>query len=330
MDGKKRITRKTHRPGVNAGIMRLDRLLSIIIMLLNRRRVQAKELADYFGISARTVYRDIDAINQAGIPIVSFQGNQGGLGIVDNYKLDRQVLTLEDMGTILSTLKGINTTFKDKQLDKAIEKIHALVPDEKQRQIEEKLQQVIIDVLPWGFSERKKQNLQIIQNAISCNTLIRFLYRDSKGKKGIRTVEPMTLIFKAYTWYLFAFCQLRKDFRLFRLSRISRIKTSTKKFIRKVVDYKEYEENSQKIQKMVDLVLEFSPYARYQAEDYFEEKQLTIQRDGSVIARMSIPEDDWIYSMLLSYGENMKVISPQRVRKTLQEKAKKIVARYQT
>jgi predicted DNA-binding transcriptional regulator YafY len=89
--------------------MRIDRMLSITVMLLNRDRVSARELAEKFEISIRTVYRDIEAINLAGIPVISYPGNSGGFGIMENYRLDRQLLTLNDMLGILTALKGVNS-----------------------------------------------------------------------------------------------------------------------------------------------------------------------------------------------------------------------------
>src|SRR4030042_1157213 len=115
--------------------MRIDRMLAIVIMLLNKDRVSARELSNKFEVSIRTVYRDIDAINLAGIPIVSFSGNNGGFGILDNYKIDRQLLSLDDMISILTTLKGINNTLEDKYLSNAIDKITSLVPKDKSAEL---------------------------------------------------------------------------------------------------------------------------------------------------------------------------------------------------
>jgi predicted DNA-binding transcriptional regulator YafY len=99
--------------------MRIDRMLAITVMLLNRDRITARELADKFEVSVRTIYRDMDAINLAGIPIVSFAGNDGGFGIMENYRIDSQALTLNDMFTILSAFKGVTTSLDDVELEAA-------------------------------------------------------------------------------------------------------------------------------------------------------------------------------------------------------------------
>ncbi len=103
--------------------MRIDRMLAITVMLLNRDRISARELAERFEVSVRTVYRDIDAINMAGIPVISYPGNEGGFGIMENFRLDRQLLTLNDMLTILAALKGIDTGLIHKEVGSAIENL---------------------------------------------------------------------------------------------------------------------------------------------------------------------------------------------------------------
>ena len=94
--------------------MKIERLLAMTIMLLNRKKMTAKDLADYFEVSVRTIYRDVETLNQSNIPIVSYQGYDGGFCIPDHYKLSRQLLTFSDMLSILTTLKGVNQTLKNK------------------------------------------------------------------------------------------------------------------------------------------------------------------------------------------------------------------------
>ncbi len=308
--------------------MKLDRLLSIVIMLLNRKRVQARDLAEHFNVSVRTIYRDIDAINRAGIPIVTYQGNKGGLEIVEGYRLDRQVLSLEDMISMLSVLKGINTTFKDRQIDDAIEKLHALVPKEKQEYVNSYIDRMVIDVMPWGMPQGQKEKMFLLQQAIAENHLVSFSYRDAFGKGSLRTVEPMTLLFKATAWYLFAFCRLRSDFRLFRLGRIRGLTASQQTFIRKNTDYREHAETTADTAEMITLVIKFAKSIRHNVEDYVEESGLEYLENGDVIATFELPDNDWVLSYLLSLGEDAEVLEPTYMKVLLQEKAKKIIALY--
>ncbi len=310
--------------------MKLDRLLAIIIMLLNRKRIQARELAEYFEVSKRTIYRDIESINNAGIPIITYQGKNGGLGIVDTYKIDRQVLSLQDMISMLSVLKGINTTFPDKQLDGAIEKIHALVPENDQEYVKNQIEQIVIDVMPWGSSPLQKKKMTRLQQAITGSRLCRFSYHDSHGNSTMRKVEPMTLVFKAMSWYLFAYCRLRNDFRIFKLSRIQNLEVAGQTFTRKKAFFSQYDSINPTTDQMVSLHIRFARKIRHEVEEYLESSQIEELNNGDIITRFEMPDNDWIAGWLLSLGENAEVMAPASLRRLLSQKAKKITELYKT
>ncbi|MBN2401782.1 MAG: YafY family transcriptional regulator [Spirochaetes bacterium] len=308
--------------------MRIDRMLAITVMLLNRDRISARELAEKFEVSVRTIYRDIDAINLAGIPVVSYPGNDGGFGIMENYKIDRQLLTLNDMLTILSALKGINTGLKNSEVENAIEKISNLVPKEKAEEMELFFRQMVIDIAPYGHSEKYKNNLKVIQRSIADNKLLRIIYTNIKGEKLERIIEPMTLIMRGYIWYLFAFCRERNNFRIFRLSRIKNIQVLEQNFTRKDQSHEKYINQKDETQPETPIVLKFSPAARVKVEDYFEEEQIEILENGDMIVRVSYPEDEWVYSFILSYGESVEVLEPPHIKKIIRDKIKMVLEKY--
>ena len=308
--------------------MRIDRMLGITVMLLNRDRISARELADKYEVSVRTIYRDIEAINMAGIPVVAHSGNNGGFGIMENFRVDRQLFTLQDMLSVLSALKGINATLEDKELDNAIEKITNLVPDDKTDKLREHFEHVSIDIQPWGYREQQKRHLKTIHNSIVEGVLINFTYSNNKGEVVNRTIEPMTLLFKGYAWYLFAFCRLKNDFRLFRLSRMKDVIVTNERFKRKNVTYQEHSSSTTDKSKWVEMTLKFSPAVKIKVEEYFYEDDMQILEDGSMLVQVKFPEDDWIYSFLLSFCENVEVVEPSYIREQLKEKAEKILSLY--
>jgi predicted DNA-binding transcriptional regulator YafY len=310
--------------------MRIDRMLAITVILLNRDRISARELADKFEVSVRTIYRDIDAINLAGIPVVSYPGNDGGFGIMENYRIDRQLLTLNDMLTILTALKGINTGLEDREVDAAIEKISSLVPKEKADEVKLFFKQMVIDIAPYGRSEKYKEILKTIQRSIFNNHIIRIIYTNAKGERLERTIEPLTLIMKGNTWYLFAFCRKRNDFRIFRLSRIKSIEILDQTFVRKDVSHEKYINENDEARKAALIVLKFSPEARVRVEDYFDEDQMEILENGDIIVRVAYPEDEWVYSFILGYGEHVEVLEPPHIKKIIFNKAKKILDYYKS
>jgi predicted DNA-binding transcriptional regulator YafY len=308
--------------------MRIDRMLTIIVMLLNRDRIRARELSKKFEVSVRTVYRDIDAINLAGIPVISYPGNDGGFGIMENYRIDRQVLTLRDMFTILSALKGVNTGLRNIELESAIEKITSLVPDDKSHEMELHFERFVIDLMPWGFRDRYTRIFREIQNSISGSTLLKIKYSNTRGQNVMRVIEPMTLVLHGYIWYLFAYCRLRGDFRVFRLSRIKIVTIMRQSFIRRDASYKDYFRQDKDPGAMVHLVLRFSSKIRARVEDFFDEAQIKKLKNGDMIVRVSYPEDEWVYSNILSYGEYVEVLAPAHIRAIIHEKAKKITSKY--
>jgi predicted DNA-binding transcriptional regulator YafY len=310
--------------------MRIDRLLAIIILLLNRDKIKAGYLARRFAVSIRTIYRDLEAIDLAGIPIISYPGNNGGFGIMETYKLERQVLSLNDMLSILRTLKSIHTTLADSSLDTAIDKFTSLLPQEGLSRLEEYSERFVIDLMPLGYHKRQRQFLKVIHGAIQEQKLLRFVYRSMKGECLTRTVEPMTLLFKGYAWYLFAFCRTRQDFRIFRVSRMSNAVILLQGFTRRNRSYKEYSDFDVDKNQLVHLVLKFKARARVKVEDYFFEENISIQPDGSLLVNVSWPYDEWVISHLLSYGDDLEVINPTFVRSTLLKSAKKIQKIYET
>lgn len=310
--------------------MRIDRLLAITVMLLNRRRVTARELADYFDVSVRTVYRDIEAIMAAGIPIMSFQGNTGGFGIMENYKLNRQLLTFQDMTAILTALKGVNATFRDRSLDGAIEKISALIPDDKEDDYRRHSERFIYDVFPlWGES-RQRQVLETVRSAVISDRLLRFSYRNAKGEYSERLVEPMTLVCKRYHWYLFAYCRMREDYRVFRLSRLREPVVLDETFARREKSFRDVEQPDTAALPTVRLRLKFAPAVRVHVEDFYDDESITVQPDGSLVVDVTFPEDPWVYSHILSFGEMVQVLEPAHIRRIIEDQAIKIQKNHQT
>lgn len=314
--------------GMRIGSMRIDRLLAITIMLINRRMITARELSDHFGVSIRTIYRDFEAIVASGVPIISYPGVQGGFCIQENYRLSKQVLTLEDMASLLSTLQGINSTLKSTQLQNVTEKILNLVPDDKVSALHQLGNQLCISLQPWGFSEQHKERLRQLQQAISQNRCVSISYMDVKAAASQRTIEPMTLVFKGTGWYCFGFCRLRNDFRIFKLSRIQHLCLLDIQFIRKEKKYDDQAFEHVWQSHGIDLVLRFPAETHPFLLEYLEPGQISAQQDGFLIVRLSLPEDEWLYWWLFQFGHRVEVLEPPHIRLVLKERAEKIVGLY--
>jgi predicted DNA-binding transcriptional regulator YafY len=192
-----------------------------------------------------------------------------------------------------------------------------------------RLQQMAIDILPWGYPDKFRAFMKDLQSAIHENRLVRMSYINARGESGSRVIEPMTLVLRGYTWYLFAFCLAKNGCRVFRLSRVSELEILEDKFIRRDYSYRDFTSWDMAAEKTVDLTLKISPEARVRAEDYFGDG-LTVHENGDILARISYPEDDWLYSMILGFGDSALVLEPLHIRKIIAEKIQKMRALYQT
>ena len=201
--------------------MKIDRLVSILMVLLDKRRIGARELADMFEVSLRTIYRDIDAISAAGIPVRAAPGVGGGFEIMREYKLDRRVFSTDDLSALLMGLSSLSGMVRGDELVHALAKVRSLIPADRAGEIELRVNQICIDLSPWMGSGGIQPCLELIKGALQESRLLAFDYIAHHGRKTARTAEPYRLVLKGSRWYLQGYCRSRGDFRLFRLSRMS-------------------------------------------------------------------------------------------------------------
>ncbi len=309
--------------------MKLDRLLSILVILLRKERVQAKELAEKFGVSVRTILRDIEAINLAGIPVVTYQGAYGGIGIAEGYRLDRSVLTSDDMAAIISALKGMAGTIPDSRHDILVEKFRNSLSSAQADILDSKINRLIIDLSPWGNHELLKERVTAIRNAIEECREISLIYTDANGTQTQRTVEPYSLLLKGQKWYLYAWCLLREDFRLFKLSRIRGMEVLTTVFHPRemALEQQLWETNWPGPYNLVEVELLFE-VEMANLLDEWPVAAVAIQDDGRFLVKSVLPEDNRLYGFLLSFGTGVEVISPPHLRSILAGIAEEIYKKY--
>ncbi len=311
--------------------MKIERLLAIVVLLLNKNRISAVELAEKFGVSVRTIYRDIETINSAGIPIISFPGNNGGFGILDTYKFDKHCISEADMNYLLSTIKGINTTMNDVRLETIIAKLLNLSKRKVQTNNDESEEYYIIDMQPYGFINKQKETIKHIHKALANHNVIEVEYVNSKSEISTRLLEPMTLVFKAYVWYLFAYCRQKDDFRFFKLSRIKNLKfMENLVFERRDYKYSDFEKRNEYTTELTKIVLRFSERLKSRIEDYFPEESITYNIDGTLDITREWVEDEWVYSYIMSFGDDVQVIAPSHIKEKIIEKAENILKRFQS
>lgn len=284
------------------------------MILLDKECIGAQELADMFEVSARTIYRDIDSINMAGIPIRSTPGVGGGFEIMKEYKVDKKVFSTEDISALLMGLSSLSDMIRGDELVHALAKVKSFIPKDKAKDIELKANQICIDLKPWMATKNIQSYLEIIKSALQNNRLLSFEYADQHGSKTMRTVEPYQLVLKDSHWYFQAFCYTRNDYRLFKLSRIAKLQIQNKTFIPKdyqkpVLDFSEdFEARKSSIQirihkSVMDCVLDYCTYDNF-----------TPDGDDYYIVNFPFIENDYNYNILFSFGDKCECLKPLHIR----------------
>lgn len=297
--------------------MKDNRLFRMLYYILKKGKVTARELAERFEVSIRTIYRDIDSLSSAGIPIYAIQGKGGGIEIADEFVLSKSLLTEDEREQIMTALCGLENVNKSYENELLI-KLSALFKIKNTNWIE-------VDFNSWQNNKIYEKIFNEIKSAILSKNILEFSYFSS-NKETYRKVKPVRLLFKGQDWYLYAFCLLRNDFRYFKLSRIKKLKTLSVIFeddFEDVILKKEMRyENTVHIKVKFDRKVAFRVYDEL-GENIMEDE------DGNLYAEMEIPNDYNLYGYIFSFGENVEVLEPKEIRikikKIINEMSKKYI-----
>lgn len=301
--------------------MKMKRLFEITTILLNKGTVTAKELADRFNVSTRTIYRDIDVLSEAGVPVYMSKGNGGGIYLMENYAINRTLISPQESESLLLAIRTLQAT-QYPELDKVLEKLGAIFKDASRQDWVE------VDFSPWGSAMNEKNKFNDIRQALMQRKVIGFQYVNAEGQKSNRYAEPEKLIFKDNAWYLVAFCRQRQEHRTFRISRLKKLEILPEVFEPR----KPHAPTSQTqdfSQTLVHLRLRFQPKALNRLYDYFDDTYIAPNDDGSFTLEVALPDSDWIYGYILSFGSLVEVLEPEQVRTTIMERMRQALKIYE-
>lgn len=308
--------------------MKIDRLIAIIMILLEKKKVSAPELADMFEVNLRTIYRDIETINQSGIPIVTYRGPNGGISIMENYKIEKKLFSLSDITELLIGLNSIYSTLSSQEILNVMAKLKGLMPPEEIQMVEEKVNQVKVDHTPWHGNENVKQRLEKIKFAMHHHKLISFTYFDRLKQKSERKIEPYRLVLKNSNWYVQGYCLLRKDFRIFEVTNMSSFQVLEESFEARDFDYKAMDIyfTTERKRILLKLIIQES-LLEIMIEKCGKDNVHSIEK-GRYIAYFPFVEDDYFYNMLISYGNQCECVEPIHVREEIVNRLEKILGVY--
>ncbi len=300
-------------------MMQVHRMFEIIYLLMHKKTLTAKELADQFEVSPRTIYRDIDTLCEAGIPIYTTKGKGGGIRLVDSYILNKSILSEKEQEEILSSLYGLHAVSGD--TEQVLSKLSGLFNKTSPSWIE-------VDLSQWGADDSGKY--QLLRTAILQQRVIVFDYYNSYGQFSRRRVEPLQLWFKHKTWYLRAYCTDKEAVRLFKLTRMKRLEQLEDIFEECPLLRTDglLPDPPSRQTPSIQLVLRIDASQAYRVFDEFEEEQITKEQDGSWLVTVEYPEDEWVYGYLMSYGPYAEVLAPAHIRDILKERLQLAANRY--
>lgn len=293
--------------------MQESRLFKIIYYLLNKGQATAPELAEKFEVSVRTIYRDVDAISSAGIPIYVTTGRNGGIQLLDNYVLDKSLFSESERNEILSSLQSL-LAVQYSSADMLLNKLGAIFQIHLTNWIE-------VDFSRWGSNvETERKLFNDLKQSILEKRQIVFDYY-SVGAKEMRQVQPLKLVYKDMTWYLYGFCLLRNNFRIFRLSRIKNMALTKTYFKRTIEQSTTIFPSPNDFGTLIDLELYFSLEVGFRLYDTLDNSAIQQQENGYRV-NLILPENDWLYDFLMSFGDKVTIIQPRSLRQ-------KIINRYE-
>lgn len=292
--------------------MQESRLFKIVYHLLDQGQATAPELAEKFEVSVRTIYRDMDALSAAGIPIYAESGRYGGIYLMSGFVLDRVVLSEKEKQEILTALQSLNVT-KNTSGSQTLQKLSAMF----QLHTEDWLE---VDFSRWGDKKFDNEKFELLKSAVIHCRNVRINYAGSNEMISERVIQPLKLAYKAKAWYLKAFCTKRQDFRLFKLNRILDLEILEERFVRRTfpgqIGNSEGDDHP--------IVLRFPKEMAYRVYDEFDRSQVQRQADGSLVVSAKIPQDAWLTGFILSFGTQVEILEPAELRKVIAEQARMI------
>lgn len=326
-------------------MLKTERLLETVFLLLDKRKVTAEALAARFGVSKRTVLRDMESLALAGIPIYSRQGKEGGFSLMETFILDKSLLTAEEQKEILSALETMKT-FTENHTEKLLVKLKGIFSSPEAR-----TDWLEVDFSRWGKKTGDSEKFNLLKSCILKRQPVAFVYSGTSGKTENRQAYPLKLVFKKNTWYLQGFCPDKNDYRIFKLNRLRELSVLPGSFEDKyhppLLDTSEYVPENPATNPpdtsnpnppdttmqnppvpVISLTLQFSPEAAYRVYDEFEPEEITPNSDGSFTVEVSYPETDWVYGYILSFGSTVTVISPRKAAEIIKSRSEKIFQKY--
>ena len=300
--------------------MKIDRLIGILSVLLQKEKMTAPELAERFEVSRRTINRDIEDLCKAGIPIQTSQGTGGGISIMEGYRLDRTILTSKDMQMILAGLRSLDSVSGSSYYCQLMEKIRT-----GSSEFISGRDSILIDLSSW-YGDSLTPKIETIQDAVENRHLVRFQYYAPSGESE-RKVEPYFLVFRWSSWYLWGWCKDRKDFRMFKLNRMDRIQKTDESFECRNIAMPDLS-NEKIFPGGIKVKVLFEPDQKWRLVEEFGPKCFTEYDDGRLLFTGDYTDLGNLITWLMTFGDKAEAIEPREAREAISQMVKRMMKIY--
>lgn len=299
--------------------MKIDRLMGLVVYLLNNGRTSAQKLAEEFEVSSRTIMRDLEALDRAGIPIQSFYGVEGGYQIMDSFVLEKQVATSHEYEWIVTALKGMASAYACKSLEQTLAKLQSLDHTKNTA--------VSLDLSAARENDKINEQLTLLEDAIKKKCVVRFSYANSHDEVKQIQVEPVCLQYKWYNWYLIGYYEKYQDYCMFKLVRMDSLKITdvknTKVHNLSDINIKDSGNN------IVHIRLYGKAVIKTKCKEYLNGQITQEFENGDFEFCLTVPEHEtfW-FGVILSFGNKAKIIEPQEIKERIIKTCKEIQMEY--
>ncbi|WP_167956181.1 helix-turn-helix transcriptional regulator [Anaerosporobacter faecicola] len=304
--------------------MKIDRIMAITTYLLNHGKTSAQKLAEEFEVSSRTIMRDMDTLGQAGIPIQSTYGVDGGYEIMGTYVMEKQLINAKDYEVIVTALKGLASAYANKNVNTILDKMNLLV--------DERSSPIRVDLSIAKENHEINQRMHQLEEAIREKKVVRFTYTNNEDQVKELEVEPIRMEYRWYNWYLIAYYEKYHDYCMFKLIRMEQLQITQKKFSGEHKElHKELQKQSQK-EEQSEITQQGLPQKEQQAsknqsitvrvlgkkkikakcKEYLHGEISKEYENGDFEFCFTVPENEFYwYGVILSFENNVKVLEPQ-------------------
>ena len=303
--------------------MQIDQLFELVCILIEKKQVTAKEMAKRFGVSTRTIYRWVEALSVSGVPVYSLAGRGGGIVISENYTLDKTVLSEEERLAVVSSVKALDSLSGS-----------GTTGEKLSRLVQNNTDWLEVDFSPWSpEGQGVRQLFGTLRECILKKRQVAFDYFGVNGKTEHRVVHPWKLVYRGQAWYLLGWCNTRKAERYFKLSRMINVE-QTGRLANVIMQETNHAENTsteaEKYPTLIKIKAKISAEKAFYLLDSFACTETNTEKDGSLTVTFTAPDSDWLTGTLLSFGDDLKIISPKKLRDAVIKMATNVTELYRT